>query len=357
MPPVLAWLIVTVVASTVHARGDGAGRSLYTANCAACHGDDGRGGAAREAGYPVAMPDFTDCSFGTPEADTDWLATIHLGGHARGFDRRMPAFGDVLDDAKIERIVRYLRGFCGDDRWPRGDLNFPRPFLTEKAFPEDEATVSIAASRTEVTTELFYERRIGVRYQLEVVAPLIYAQQEAGGWAGGVGDVAFALKRVLVASLATGSILAASVEVAVPTGRTDRGLGEGTTKFEGSVSFGQRLPAGGFLHAQAGLGIAYDRSHSDDAFARAAIGDQIVPVRFGRMFAPMLEVMASRTLDRGSPLDVDLVPQLQVTLSARQHLRAAAGVQVPITDRADRGVAGLVYLLWDWADGGLTEGW
>lgn len=332
-------------------------RRLYTANCASCHADDGRGGAAREAGYPVTMPDFTECRFATPEANTDWLATAHFGGNARGFDRKMPAFDQVLTDGELDKIINYLRHFCSDPRWPRGELNFPRSFLTEKAYPEDEATITVSASRLGATTQLQYERRFGARYQLEVVAPVVYAQQANGGWAGGVGDLAVAMKRVLAASLETGSILSGSVEVQAPTGRTDRGFGVGTTMFEGSLSFGQALPANGFLHAQVGLGIAYDRSHPDEAFVRGAVGDALTPVRWGRLIAPMLEVMVARDLDRGSPMDVDLVPQVQVTLSSRQHIRASVGIQVPITDRTDRATAVLGYLLWDWADGGLTEGW
>jgi hypothetical protein len=35
----------------------------------------------------------------------------------------------------------------------------------------------------------------------------------------------------------------------------------------------------------------------------------------------------------------------------------AAGVRLPLTQRQDRPVQGLVYLLWDWFDGGLFEFW
>jgi len=346
------------IAGVAHAHpADLDGRALYAANCAACHGADGRGEAARDAGFPVVPPDLTDCGFATAEADVDWFATTHLGGPARGFDRRMPAFGHVLSDAEIRRVVGYVRQFCRDPRWPRGDLNFPRPMLTEKAYPENETVLQVEGTRTSVTTTLFYERRLGARYQLELIAPVELAEQDGGGWKGGVGDLAVALKRVLAASLASGSIASASVEVVAPTGRTDRGFGAGTTMFEGALAFGQRLPWGAFLHAQAGLGIAYDRSHPDEVFARGALGDKVIPFRFGRMFIPMLEAMAARELASGAPVEVDLVPQLQVTLSTRQHIRASVGVQVPVTERAGRQTAVLAFLLWDWADGGFTEGW
>jgi hypothetical protein len=33
------------------------------------------------------------------------------------------------------------------------------------------------------------------------------------------------------------------------------------------------------------------------------------------------------------------------------------GVRTPVTDTAERDTKVIVYLLWDWFDGGLTEGW
>jgi hypothetical protein len=36
---------------------------------------------------------------------------------------------------------------------------------------------------------------------------------------------------------------------------------------------------------------------------------------------------------------------------------AAAGVRVPITRRSERPTELVFYLLWDWFDGGVLEGW
>ena len=234
------------------------GGRLYNDNCAACHGADGRGGAAREASFPVEPPDFTDCRFTTPEPNSDWFASIHEGGPARGFDCRMPAFDQVLSEDDIVAVVGYMRHFCRDPSWPRGELNLPRPFFVEKAFPEDEAIVRVDGSRSEVTTTFFYERRFGARWQLEVVVPVVNAEQMTGGWAGGIGDIAFAVKRVLVAGAST--IVSGAVEVAAPSGRFDRGFGAGTTMIEGSVMAAQLLPHHAFIQVHAGAAVAYDRS-------------------------------------------------------------------------------------------------
>jgi hypothetical protein len=71
----------------------------------------------------------------------------------------------------------------------------------------------------------------------------------------------------------------------------------------------------------------------------------------------MIEVLAARELERGAPIAWDVAPQVQVTLSRRQHVMLAVGVRVPVSERAGRSPAVLSYLLWDWYDGGLFAGW
>ena len=91
---------------------------------------------------PETFPDFTRCDQTTPELDVDWKATIRDGGHGRGFSPIMPSFRDALTPAQIDLVIGYLRSFCRNDRWPRGELNLPRAITTEKAFPEDETVLT-----------------------------------------------------------------------------------------------------------------------------------------------------------------------------------------------------------------------
>jgi hypothetical protein len=51
------------------------------------------------------------------------------------------------------------------------------------------------------------------------------------------------------------------------------------------------------------------------------------------------------------------VPQIQVTLSKRKHIMFNIGVRLPLNETSDRNSAIMGYLLWDWFDGGLFEGW
>jgi hypothetical protein len=136
------------------------------------------------------------------------------------------------------------------------------------------------------------------------------------------------------------------------------GLGRGVTVFEPSVAAGQILPADAFLQAQAGLELPVDTARAGrEAFWRAAIGRSLTEGRFGRSWSPMIELLAARELERGARLHWDLVPQMQVTLNRRQHIMINAGVRFPLGDRQGRGTQVIMYILWDWFDGGLRDGW
>ena len=234
---ILAWSTGAAAADQADSASRSA-RQVYEASCAACHGLDGKGAAPSTVGFDTPLPDFTDCSFATREPDADWFAIAHDGGPVRAFHRRMPAFGEAISVEQIERSIEHIRGFCPEPAWPRGDLNLPRPLVTEKAFPEDEAvltTIVGTGPAGSVTNEFLYERRFGARNQLEVAVPVALAES-GGGWNRGLGDVAVALKRVLFHSLDSGSIVSATGELVLPTGKETQGLGTSGKDVQSTLS-------------------------------------------------------------------------------------------------------------------------
>lgn len=340
------------------------GEELFIAGCAGCHGPNGAGAADSTVGFekPTTFPDFSGCDQTTPEREADWRAVIHDGGPARGFSPIMPAFGDLLTSGQIDALVKHLRTFCDDRSWPLGELNLPRPLNTEKAFPENEwvFTTSAGARRVhDVTNTLAYERRFGPRNQVEVSIPFSVMHAPSGIAMKGLGDVGLGVKRVLFSTPQTGSIGSVQGEVVLPTGNKDRGLGSGVTVFEAFGAFGQLLPSESFIQAQAGAELPTDTTETARAvFGRVAIGKILrADHGRGRLWTPIVEMLMDRELKKGTSTTVDLVPQMQVTLSRRQHLRANIGVQVPVNHTAGRPVQVTFYLLWDWFDGGLVEGW
>jgi mono/diheme cytochrome c family protein len=338
------------------------GAEIYRAACEACHGADGKGAPVTVVGFTAPLPDFTDCAFATTEPDPDWQAVVHEGGPIRGLDRHMPAFGEALTGAEIARAVTHLRQFCADPSWPRGDLNLPRAFFTEKAFPENEViwTAAVAAEGLGSMQNTFvYERRMGARNQVEVNVPFDIRESSAvaGTWNRGLGDIAVAYKRTVHANARTGTIGAAGLEVILPTGKEQLGLGGGATVVEPFFLWGQMLPRNSFVQFHAGAELpASDSPASREVFVRAAWGATLAQDRgFGRAWSPQLEVLWARP--EGGSSEWDAVPQVQVTLSKLQHVMVAGGARVPLTQRRERSTQVLVYLLWDWFDGGFFEFW
>ena len=255
----------------------------------------------------------------------------------------MPAFGDALSLDQIERAVKYLWTFCDDRSWPRGDLNLPRAFFTEKAFPENEAVWTAGATTAgakSVTNEIVYEHRIGSRWQWEMKVPFGVQQAEPdGSWSRGLGDVEVALRKTLYASYERGSIFAAGGAVVLPTGKENLGLGNG------------------FFQVHGGVELPSDRTRGqNEGFVRTALGYTLAQDQgFGRAWSPMVEVLVAKP--GGGATEWDLVPEMQVSVSKLQHVLLNAGVRIPLNGREERKPEVLVYVLWDWFDGGLFDFW
>jgi mono/diheme cytochrome c family protein len=339
------------------------GERIFKSGCNACHGNDGKGTDQTTAGFerPDSFPDFTRCDQTTAEANSAWKDVIVHGGPARGFSQIMPAFGDLLTSEQIDDLIEYMRGFCKNPRWARGELNLPRALVTEKAYPEDEVVVSTAVNASGApgfTTDIIHEQRFGVHNQIEVDVP-INAQDQNHTWYGGVGDTTLAVKREMFSSLRTGSILSLQGGVLAPTGNRSRGFGSGTTTFEPFAAFDQLFPTNSWIQFQMGADLPHDTKIAPQSlFWRTAVGQSFAGDHgLGRLWSPMVEFVANRDLTTGAKTNWDIVPEMQVTISHRQHIRADLGLRTPATNTQGRPKQLMFYLLWDWQDGKLTEGW
>jgi mono/diheme cytochrome c family protein len=349
-------------------------REIYQAACAGCHGPNGEGAPQSIAGFvrPKSFPHLNKCDESTPEYTRDYKAVIRDGGPARGFSQIMPSFGGVLTSGEMDELVAYLRSFCEEKHWPVGELNVPRALMTEKAFPESETVLTTSFNTRGppgINNELDYEHVLGKRDQFEAAIPFSWMQRDNGGLHGGLGDLMVGIKHVLFANLdsgdsrppydETGSILSVQGEVSLATGDAAQGFGSGTTSFGAFAAYDQLLPRQAFIQVQAGTELPVHTQYSaHSVYFRSAFGKSFNQgMGLGRQWTPMVEFVANRDLVSGSRTDWDVVPEFQVTLSRRQHVRAALGYDVPLNDTAGRSTQLMMYVLWDWFDGGLLEGW
>ena len=339
------------------------GKEIYRAGCVSCHGPDGKGQSQNLAGFerPATFPDFTDCNTATREPNVQWRAIVTNGGPARAFSQIMPSFKDLLTPEQIDKVVEHLRTFCEDRSWPQGDLNLPRAIVTEKAFPEDEAVVTAAVNAKGapgVGTAVVYEKRIGARGQLEAMVPYSFTH-ETGPWQSGFGDVLLGYKYAVFHSRKTGSIFSLLGEVTAPTGDAAKGTGGGSTVFETSAAFGQLITPNSFFQLHTGFELPVHTDILPRAYyLRTAIG-RTFPTNngLGRRWSPMTEFIYDRDLVKGAGNNWDIVPQVQIPMSKRLHILGSIGYRIPVNNTADRPRQFVFYVLWDFVDGKLTQGW
>src|ERR1700761_5059928 len=278
------------------------GEHIYKTGCIACHGEMGKSApqTSTEFRRPDTFPDFTQCSGTTAEPNAARKAIIVHGGPSRGFSPLMPAFGELLSSSDIDDVIAYLREFCTNPHWPRGELNLPRALVTEKAYPEDEFVISTAANVSGApgfVTDYIHEQRFGVKNQLEVDLP-VYNQDQNHEWQSGIGDITLAVKRVMYSNLHTGSILSLQGGILPPTGDSKRGFGSGTTTFEPFVAFDQLFPSNTFVQFQMGADLPRHPEISPQSiFYRTAVGQTFASDHgLGRLWTPMVEFLATRDL-------------------------------------------------------------
>ena len=328
-PLAVLWLVAQ---SPPSSPGD-SGAALFASWCKSCHGADGRGTPAASTRLEVPPADLKECKGSTAETEDRWVTIVTQGGAAFGLSLDMPAFGEAGTPAQIRAVVRYARSLCGELGWPPGELNFPRAFLVEKAYPEDEVVITDEARGQ----ELIYERRWGKRFQTEASARTAFdGQPNAFDGIGG------ALKYNLWHSLDRRALASLGVEVTPPIGRQDR------WEAEPYVAFGAE--PGGAMAVQGQVVATWEEAEGVTGFSyRLGAGRSI-----GRV-APMLE--AGWTVPIDGERTLSFYPQMWVRLSRLGHVAGSFGAELPAVGPEPRHPRFIAFVLWDYGDAPLFRGW
>ena len=319
---------------------------MWNAWCARCHAEDGTGNIA-EPTVTVTPMDFTDCKVTTPEPDADWERAIAKGGPGVGLSPQMPAFEDSLTPQQITLFVSHMRGFCTETGWPPGNVNFPRPILTEKAFPENEVVLLPAISHypedeapsiTDGSFKVVYERRFGKQSMFELSVPLV-STNSLGARTSGLGDMEVGVKH---AAYFDGSrIISVGLELALPTGDRFKDHGSGALMIEPYVSTGMMV---GNWYWQAELKPEISTNTVRE-------GHHVVYNTYiGRdtSLAPTTWTLGLEL--NGEDGEVALTPQIRKGLTGTGALAASFGVMVPLNKREEQGMRWVGYLLWEYLE-------
>jgi hypothetical protein len=315
---------------------------MWGAWCARCHAADGTG-KIDEPTVTVQPMDFTDCKLTTQEPDADWERAIAKGGPGVGLSPQMPGFEDSLTPDQIRGFVSHMRSFCKETGWPSGNANFPRPIITEKAFPENEFLILPAISHDkEVEFVGLYERRLGKRSMFEVAVPLV--STPGAPRVSGLADLEVAFKHTMFAGRSpSGSpqIVSLGVEAVLPNGNEGKGLGHGTVIVEPFIAAGTML-RDWYVQSQVKVELPADRAKA----TRALVYNAYV----GRDTNLSPQTWTIGVELNGENRELALTPQVRKGLTGTGALAASLGVMVPLNEREERGVRWVGYLLWEYLE-------
>lgn len=302
----------------------------------------------KEPTITVEPMDFTDCRVTSPEPDADWERAIAKGGPGVGLSPEMPGFEDSISPEQISGFVAHMRGFCKEAGWPSGNNNFPRPIITEKAFPENEFLLLPAvshesapqsASATDFSLVAVYERRVGRRAMYEVAIPF-YNWDFQTYRDSKIGDVAVAFKYAAYASSTTPRIVSLGLEATLPTGQVYKEFGKGTVVFEPFVAAGTML---GNWYVQAAGKVELP---VDTLVDRAYLYNLYV----GRDTSAAPNTWTLGVELNGENRELWITPQVRKGLTGTSALAASLGVSIPVKYRGEKVVSWVGYLLWEYLE-------
>ncbi len=321
------------------------GKLMYEAWCDRCHGKDGKG-PAEGIVLETPVPDFSDCSFTSREPRKDWQAVIMHGGPARGLSMTMPSWGEALAQEQADAIISHIKTFCTESGWPEGELNFRRPQITGKAFPENEALVIpsfTAADNRSANTKFVYESRIGKAGQWEIALPIA-----SHSGTSGLGDIELAGKYTFHHDVTSLAIASAGVEAILPTGNKSSGLGEGFWKIAPFFAAAKGLGSS-FLQSSFKLEYPLQSGRARELHYNLAWTVSLTREKQG--FYPMIELNGITVLNQTTTFLI--TPQMYLALSRRGHVAISLGAQVPVAGEKLFDYKIVSFLLWEYADGGL----
>ena len=333
-----------------------AGERIYQANCMACHGPQGRPDTDSPLikSLEVVPANFSDALFNSREPEGDWRTVITHGGGALGFSQQMPAFGESLSEQEITAVLTYIKTLGGTHDYPDGSLNLFLPIRTKKAFPEDEWVWKQRFTDQEGDNAwkntLEYEFRVGQRGQgiLEVTHEAQGSQNEFGHFEPG-------FKYVLKHNAETGFIASAAAQIGVPLNS------DASWELLPYIAIGKVLNDSFTFQGHTRLKL--DLEDSDAGSAELAGILHWVHSEWPRRVFPGLEVVAEIPFDRGDGItrqdavQFSMVPQARVGLNKRGNIALNLGLELPVNESERYDWRAYVYFIWDFADGGLLEGW
>lgn len=333
------------------------GEAVYATYCVSCHGVNGQPDldSPLVQSLEITPANFSDILFNSREPASTWKGVITHGGPALGFSVSMPPFGETLTEADIDAVLDYIKTDIGGTHdYPDGALNLYLPMRTKKAFPEDEWVWKTRYSDVDGghswKNTLEYEFRIGTRAQ-----GVLEVSHEANGDTSRFSAFEPGFKYVLKHDRQAGFILTGAVQLGVPLN------GDAHWQLLPYLAVGKILNDDFTFQGSARLKLDLDDSDMSSAELAGIVHWTHTP--WPRSVFPALEIVAEVPFERGigparkEAVQWSALPQARIGLNKRGNIALNVGAELPLNDTQRYDWRGYAYFIWDFADGGLFDGW
>lgn len=361
---VFSMFVLSLVCINLSANEAMSGTEIYKNNCAVCHGNAGKpdenNPMFKQLG--VIPANFTDQLFSSREPSKDWYLVVKEGGAAKGFSEVMPAFKEILSDLQIKKVVNYIKTLAGVHDYPSGDMNFILPIRTKKAFPEDEVVWKFRfqddadnSNNDQVRNVLEIEKRIFKKTQLSIEISHKFDDGIDDG-DGNIDQIEPGIKHVVYENQSIQFITSVGALFAIKTEESDS-----SNEFIPYIAAAKRINDSMTFQGTARSTLPADKFSDGNVEISGVMhwSSNVLPQRFN----PGMELVASFPIDRGTGTgrksfsQLSLIPQAQIGLNKRGHVMLNLGAEVPLNDTDRYDYRAYAYLIWDFADGGLFDGW
>lgn len=362
--PLLCCLTFACYTTTAQATESISAKQIFQNNCSACHGPVGKPDPDNPMFNQLGIlpANFTDPLFSSREPSKDWFMVVKEGGAAKGFSEIMPAFKEILTDDEIKKVVKYIKTLSGEHSYPSGDMNFILPIRTKKAFPEDEVVWKLRyqdntnnSGEDQLRNVLEIEKRIFKRTQLSIELSHTIDDGIDNGH-GNFDQIEPGIKHVVYENQSQQFIASVGALMAIKIEESDD-----SNEFIPYVAAGKRLSDTLTFQGTARSTLPLDKFSDGNVEVSGVV--HWSPSPWPRSLHPGLELVSSFPIDRGTGTgrksfsQLSLIPQTQISLNKRGNILLNLGVEVPLTDTDRYDYRGYLYLIWDFADGSLFDGW
>jgi len=225
--------------------------------------------------------------------------------------------------------------------------HFAHPLVTESPMPENEARLSFEFDRladggTGYTLEGTGEVALSRWFSIEASAPITFLDNDASSDEFGLGNTTIGVKFASFAFENSGILLAAGLEVGLPTGDDAKGIGSNDTiEFEPWVGFGYQHDDWEWI-GRVGVGLP-TTSGTKEADEELEWATSLL-YHFNESVAALVELDGTRAFggEEDGYDNVSITPGLRFYPSDDRDVSIGVGMRLPLTDDRESDVQGIV---------------